>query len=726
MKKQLMLLLAILLLTGCTSGSTETEPFPTETSIEESRTESLETIPEPNETANTPDRNNENKIYTTSDLDQILYEDESCKLAVYQGKYGIFTSDGHLTAWLYGVDEADFCPDESGILPEEQRTESEHIHAGLRFTFRIPKTHGVTVTAEYVLYKDNEWFTYFTAEESTDTHQSWYFYKSEKHGYYREKSPKTDYNYGIFTLHSVYTPENADSEVLKLSNDFYIHDGSWYHYNLTDGSKTHVPFLPDDCSYFNVVTADGDILGYSVQNKSGLSAFYSLKDEKYLTDFELNNIYATNSRDYIAVSIPVDSTEENNGYDYKYGILNLKTGEIFGFDRTHGKVAMSVDAGGNSTFFRASDHFDTMSGYYVYTEDMTLISEETFSHTSVTADGNLLAIPYHKYDKPTQFRVYSKNGELIKTSREYDRVLFVCRDWIYAADNGKLCLFDADENLVVEFAEWSDKTYIHWMLSGYKKESPAQIDAEDPYKYYYYEGNENGEYIEKETATYPEGLYFLTEDESIDYGVTGRAKEYIYSPETRLVGKLEWGEVGGYAKPVLYLYPEETADITVTFSHPELLTTVYPAYHTAWNVTAEPDGTLTDNRGREYYALYWEESGSIPVDFETGFCVPRENAAAFLEEKLDHLGLTNREANEMIMYWLPVMEKNEFSLVYFELTESRETYNSLNITPAPDSLLRIAIHIRPSDEYMNIEEQALPAWNRTGFAAVEWGGVIHR
>ncbi|MBR4959351.1 MAG: hypothetical protein IKY52_00465 [Clostridia bacterium] len=77
------------------------------------------------------------------------------------------------------------------------------------------------------------------------------------------------------------------------------------------------------------------------------------------------------------------------------------------------------------------------------------------------------------------------------------------------------------------------------------------------------------------------------------------------------------------------------------------------------------------------------------------------------------------------MYWLPVLEKNAYSLVYFELTGSREAYNRLQIDPMPDSLLRIAVHIKAVDAPMQVEEQILPRWERTGFAAVEWGGVIH-
>ena len=32
------------------------------------------------------------------------------------------------------------------------------------------------------------------------------------------------------------------------------------------------------------------------------------------------------------------------------------------------------------------------------------------------------------------------------------------------------------------------------------------------------------------------------------------------------------------------------------------------------------------------------------------------------------------------MYWLPILEKNKKSLVYFELTEERNSYSKINIT----------------------------------------------
>ncbi len=177
-------------------------------------------------------------------------------------------------------------------------------------------------------------------------------------------------------------------------------------------------------------------------------------------------------------------------------------------------------------------------------------------------------------------------------------------------------------------------------------------------------------------------------------------------------------------KPVLYLYPEKDTDVDVTFAYPELLTTTYPKYNNGWHVTAKQTGDLLLNN-KSYYALYWEEETSSKVDFNEGFYVTKDNAIEFLEDKLTIIGLTPREQNEFIMYWLPILEKNGENLVYFELTDSLQKANALNITPTPDSLLRVRIHVKKVDNKVNIKEQILPTFERTGFTAVEWGGVIY-
>ncbi len=87
--------------------------------------------------------------------------------------------------------------------------------------------------------------------------------------------------------------------------------------------------------------------------------------------------------------------------------------------------------------------------------------------------------------------------------------------------------------------------------------------------------------------------------------------------------------------------------------------------------------------------------------------------------------MTWRVADEFIMYWLPYFEKNEYTQVWFEFTDSRETENKLTITLEPDSLLRFAIHLKGADSDVDLPEQKIPTFELSGFTAVEWNEVYH-
>ena len=175
-------------------------------------------------------------------------------------------------------------------------------------------------------------------------------------------------------------------------------------------------------------------------------------------------------------------------------------------------------------------------------------------------------------------------------------------------------------------------------------------------------------------------------------------------------------------KPVIYLYPEEPTEVTVTLGHPERLTVTYPAYEDSWTVTAEPDGTL-HGKNRDYYALYWEGTNSVPFDRSEGFCFKGSDSAAFLEEKLALLGLSDREAEEFIIYWLPMLQQSPWVLVRFRSMAEIEADMPLTVSPAPDSILRVSMELTLLDAPVEVHPQVLVALERNGFTVVEWGVV---
>jgi len=177
-------------------------------------------------------------------------------------------------------------------------------------------------------------------------------------------------------------------------------------------------------------------------------------------------------------------------------------------------------------------------------------------------------------------------------------------------------------------------------------------------------------------------------------------------------------------KPIIYLYPTATTSISVQLQKPENFTTTYPLYGDGWRVTAQPDGKLSDASGKQYYALYWEGKDTSPYDFSTGFYVTKDTAAHVLEKQLTKIGLNSRERNEFMIYWLPVLRDIGQSVIHFRLTDELQSQNKLTISPAPDSLLRVAMDIKPVRRPVVLPAQKLDSFERKGFAVVEWGGRV--
>ena len=180
-------------------------------------------------------------------------------------------------------------------------------------------------------------------------------------------------------------------------------------------------------------------------------------------------------------------------------------------------------------------------------------------------------------------------------------------------------------------------------------------------------------------------------------------------------------------KPVIYLYPTETTDVDVELGAPEKLTVSYPKYTDSWKVTASPDGSLVDRTtGRNLYSLYYETDYTTGKGIhDEGFVVKGSEAASFLEEKLARLGLNEREAEEFIIYWLPQLEANAYSYIYFAPAAEIAENMPLNVSPAPETVIRINMEFKALDAPIQVKEQQLPETPiRKGFTLVEWGGTI--
>lgn len=251
------------------------------------------------------------------------------------------------------------------------------------------------------------------------------------------------------------------------------------------------------------------------------------------------------------------------------------------------------------------------------------------------------------------------------------------------------------------------------------------VCVDDDYGYHGKVSNKNGASFKANAGDKAEEITVIPYDTEIsEYDSIGDWALVKYNGKLGYVHKDDLHFEGGFAKPVIYLYPEKKQDISVKvkFKNGDF-TCTYPEYNNGWNVTAYPDGRLINKSDNDEYSyLYWEGEGAIQYDFSSGFVVKSEDTAEFLKETLSYMGLTPKEYNEFIVYWLPIMQKNEYNLISFQ-TDNYEESAKLEISPKPDSMLRVFMAFKEVDENTVVPEQKLEIFKRNGFTVIEWGGT---
>jgi hypothetical protein len=182
-------------------------------------------------------------------------------------------------------------------------------------------------------------------------------------------------------------------------------------------------------------------------------------------------------------------------------------------------------------------------------------------------------------------------------------------------------------------------------------------------------------------------------------------------------------------KPAIYLYPTQKQEVTVLHDFKGQILTTYPEYNQGWHVIAYPDGKIVNRLDqREYAYLFWDGAFKFPnshFQFDDGFIVSKSDNIAFLQEKLNTLGLNNTEINDFIVFWLPLLNANDQNFIHFRFNDNIDQSSILNIDPQPDTLIRVFMEFKPmkNDETMSVKEQVLPKLIRNGFTVVEWGGA---
>ena len=175
-------------------------------------------------------------------------------------------------------------------------------------------------------------------------------------------------------------------------------------------------------------------------------------------------------------------------------------------------------------------------------------------------------------------------------------------------------------------------------------------------------------------------------------------------------------------KPAVYLYPKEDSMVRVKLEVKGIITKDIPAYKNGWNVFATKEGII-DNK---YDYLFYEAilfGAKFP---ESGWIVRYGELKSWLEDNLIKLGLDEKEKNQFIDYWMESLPKADYYQIKLADKKFLDEYMRLDISPKPDTEIRLLFEFTPLSEKTVINEPEIAIPERNGFTVVEWGGILKK
>lgn len=203
--------------------------------------------------------------------------------------------------------------------------------------------------------------------------------------------------------------------------------------------------------------------------------------------------------------------------------------------------------------------------------------------------------------------------------------------------------------------------------------------------------------------------YFLVENALGDYVVMLRGDIFIR---------------GGCAKPVVYLYPTKTTNVSVSVGADVTLSDPYYNNSTGWrNVIAQPNGQLT-YQAKQYGSLFWEGygHGEYPA-ITAGTVVRTEYALHTMRQQLYAQGMNQTETNEFIDFWKDKLPSKPYTRITWFDTKELNQLAPLYIVPRPQTLIRVFVDFEGLEKPIYLPPQQFQAPARNGFTVTEWGGL---
>lgn len=176
-------------------------------------------------------------------------------------------------------------------------------------------------------------------------------------------------------------------------------------------------------------------------------------------------------------------------------------------------------------------------------------------------------------------------------------------------------------------------------------------------------------------------------------------------------------------KPNLYFFPEENIEINVQLDFPSggKLVKSEPLYNSGWTVQIDTTGLINET----YDFLFYESLQPDVWQYKKGWCVKKENLREFFILNLREYGFGKKETDDFIEYWIPILTKSDYYLIYPQTKEIIDKAIQLSLSVKADNILRLFYVIKETqDMNTEIKEPVISKFKREGFYVTEWGVIF--
>jgi hypothetical protein len=358
----------------------------------------------------------------------------------------------------------------------------------------------------------------------------------------------------------------------------------------------------------------------------------------------------------------------------------------------------------------------------------------------VLADGAI-----HWYDISPDFFV-PWNGEDKLMYRPGKKTNISWNAEVYNSDDdfvfgGKIGPFGCGNNFVpltsiVNDEEWFDKTLLAQI--GETAAGDAVYEMSDKQTNIYYKklfdyGFSSSVYFDtegtlKEKEAKRTVVNQMSDTEKFNTFLADNAIFFWQDPvgDWRVFHKARYQPMAECGKPVIYLYPEETTEVNVQVVPNGGFTVTDPIYPKGgWDVVAHTDGTLEyPLDGKTYPYLFWEGHASGFGFPEEGFVFAKEDVPTEMRALLYKTGLNKQETEDFMEFWEEKMIVKPYVFVTFTTQKAFDQAAPLSIMPRPDTTIRVFMNFELLDEWKEVTPLSIRTPKRSGYTAVEWGGVL--